>query len=226
MGLDIYLYKANRIPTRDDLNEEKHTSFDEENIELPSIKYPNHYFKIGYLRSSYNQSGINSVLGNLIKMDLYDIFDVDNKEYVVDPNWNMALMKTNRAINLYKEYLNSPVGKYGISTIYNFDRGTAKNSEEAFDIFKKQLENFSKNAGAFDSYSCSEGTFYLGDPLKVVGVMQTKGKFGDETYLVYEKPEFKPEDDFYLQALEVVQETIEYVLAQKDGMKYYFHWSG
>lgn len=223
MGLDVYLYKADRIPTEEDLKEEN--NFNEKNIEFPSTKYPTHYFKVGYFRSSYNQSGINSVLGSLIKMDLYDIFDVGDNEYTIDPSWNMALVKTKKAIELYKTHLNSPAGKYGISTIYNFDRGTAKNAEEAFYIFKKQLETHSKNAGAFDSYSCNEGTFYLGDPLKIVGIMQTKGKFGDETYMIYEKEGFKPEDDYYLQALEIVKETIEYVLAQDDGMKYYFHWS-
>jgi len=33
-----------------------------EKVELPSTKYPDHYFKVGYWRSSYNGAGINSIL--------------------------------------------------------------------------------------------------------------------------------------------------------------------
>jgi len=229
MGLDVYLYKADKFPTEDDMNEEKNGVFSEEGVEIPSAKYPKHYFKIGYFRSSYNENGINTVLGTLINMDLYDIFEKEKDDYVVVPNWVSVLHKTNEAIKKYTEHLNSPVGKYAITTIYGFNRGGAKSKDDAFDIFKKQFEAHAKNAPtSFDSYSCNDGTFYLGEPLKVVGVIKGRGTgiHSDEDYIIFEKDEKIIEDDFYLQALEIVKETIEYVLAQKDDKKYYLHWSG
>jgi hypothetical protein len=44
------------------------------NIELPSTLHPDHMFKIGYFRSSYNSDGINSVLRDRLDKDLYWVF--------------------------------------------------------------------------------------------------------------------------------------------------------
>jgi len=227
MGLDVYLYKAKTIPTNDDMNDENEKAFKEEGVETPSLRYPKHYFKIGYFRSSYNESGINTVLGNAIGTDLYDIFDVGADSYVVSPNWEMALIKVNKAIKDYTELIESPMGKYSVTTIHNFTRGNVKNPKEALDVFREELEKKKKDDRTFDSYICSLGNFYLGSPLKVAGIISGSGTgFREgETYVIYEMDK-EAEGDFYLQALEIVQETIEYVLAQKDKLKYYLHWSG
>src|SRR6476619_807072 len=37
-------------------------------IEQPSAKYPDHYFKVGYFRSSYNASGIDHILSDRINV--------------------------------------------------------------------------------------------------------------------------------------------------------------
>jgi hypothetical protein len=219
MGLDVYLYKADRVPTNKDLDEDQpdFEPFKETEIEFPSKLHPEHYFKVGYFRSSYNESGINTVMRNWGGMDLYDIFDVDI-DYIVTPDWQKALKKVNKALEKYEKHLSSPNGKYSITTMYNFRDGVVNDAAEAFDIFKKERE---RNC-SFDSYSCSNGTFYMGNPLKLVGFIN--GKSG-ETFLVYENEEDKLKDNWYYKALEIVKETIEYVLDQKDGMKYYFHWS-
>lgn len=56
-------------------------------VNMPSKKYPNHYFRIGYFRSSYNSSGINYVLRDRLGIDLYDIFDAKDSGYYVEPDW-------------------------------------------------------------------------------------------------------------------------------------------
>jgi len=63
----------------------------EEKTELDSEKYPEHMFKIGYMRSSYNSGGFNHVVEELVGHDLYWLFGVDGvDEYRVMPNWNTA----------------------------------------------------------------------------------------------------------------------------------------
>lgn len=63
-----------------------------EKIEMKSRLHPNHYCEIGYLRSSYNSGGLNSVLRNVLgeDRDLYYIFQPNN-EYEFRPDWKAAL---------------------------------------------------------------------------------------------------------------------------------------
>ena len=62
-------------------------------IELPSAKYSEHMFRIGYFRSSYNDSGVNNILRQITGEDLYDIFQ-PNDEYRIYPDWEEARRKT------------------------------------------------------------------------------------------------------------------------------------
>lgn len=63
----------------------------EEKIEIDSEKYPDHLFKIGYMRSSYNSGGFNSVVSELVGHDLYWLFGVDGTDnYIVHPDWKVA----------------------------------------------------------------------------------------------------------------------------------------
>lgn len=43
-------------------------------------------------------------------------------------------------------------------------------------------------------------------------------------YVIYEKPR-SDQPDYYLTALRIVKETIEYVLAQPDRQKFFLRWS-
>lgn len=61
-------------------------------IEHKHPDYPDHYFEIGYFRSSYNGGGMETVLKNLGIEGLDWIFDrgVD-LSYIFKPDWNLAL---------------------------------------------------------------------------------------------------------------------------------------
>jgi len=66
----------------------------EEQTEIDSEKYPDHMFKIGYMRSSYNSGGFNSVVKKIVGHDLYWLFGVEDvQEYVVRPDWKTALIR-------------------------------------------------------------------------------------------------------------------------------------
>jgi len=72
----------------------------EEKIEIDSEKYPEHMFKIGYMRSSYNSGGFNSVVREIVGHDLYWLFAVkDVNEYIVRPDWKVAATRCQMLID-------------------------------------------------------------------------------------------------------------------------------
>src|SRR5690349_4187817 len=76
MGLDIYLYDGNRnLHFNEDENGKVPDKWWEgDRSKAKSQKYPEHYCERTYLRSSYNGSGFDRVVGNLIDKDFYYIF--------------------------------------------------------------------------------------------------------------------------------------------------------
>lgn len=85
MGLDVYLDKCG-----------EDEAFKEQ-IPADSKLYPEHLFKIGYFRSSYNGSGINLILLLRGFMCLYQLFDYSG-DHVFQPNWRKAKENTVKTI--------------------------------------------------------------------------------------------------------------------------------
>lgn len=205
-------------------------------IERDSSLYPKHMFKVGYFRSSYNEGGLNSYLRRHGIGDLYAIFDA-NDHYKFKPDWDRALVRVKEAIAAYKKSLNGIAGNLDAFSVGKNIFGTPKgvslpsNATEALAVAAKELESrAAAGAGGFDSYSNGYGNFFL-KGIEVVAVLpgtSTTLKKHDCAYVVYRRKgsdEQADDDNWYLQALEVVQETIEFVLAQPDKDQYYFHWS-
>lgn len=74
-----------------------------------------------------------------------------------------------------------------------------------------------------DNYSNSIGTFYLENPIEVLATIPgTENMFRtrDCTYIIT-----KADNTWYIEALEIVKSTIEFVLDKKDIEKYYLAWS-
>lgn len=191
-------------------------------IEMNSVLHPEHYFKIGYFRSSYNAGGINSVLRDLKIPDLYDIFEHDSEDYEFCPDWKHALNVVEGSIRLLKKDKGYRVESVAANMFSPDD--VPLTPAAALDIFNLQLKEKSKNKNHL-CYSNKSGEFYLDNAgLKVHGMIPGKDMFQRPcTFIIY-KP--KDANKFYLQALEIVKETIEYVLAQKNPQEYYLSWSG
>ena len=189
-----------------------------EQIELDHPDYPNHYFKIGYFRSSYNSSGIERILRNLGVPTLSDIFR-DNDEYKFQPDWDAALAKCEVAINLLKEK-----GAYRVNQVSAniFRESSVKSEKDALDIFLKNLEK--DRDSDMRSYSNADGEFYLDEPLEVVAMIPGKTTLLREQDCVYVVT--KSDNEWYVQALEIVRDTIKHVLSQENKNQYYLHWSG
>ena len=188
-------------------------------IEENSKLYPEHYFKIGYFRSSYNGSGINSILRDLQIPDLYDIFSPEG-EYEFRPNWHLALSTVQESITLLEKDKGYRVETVSANLFAPDD--VPVSPAAALEIFHAQLK---EKHGAHNWYSNKHGQFYLDKKgLTVHGMIPGKDMFQRPcSYVVYKQ---KDANKYYLEALAIVKETIEFVLAQKDPQNYYLRWSG
>lgn len=193
-------------------------------IEKDCERYPEHYFKVGYFRSSYNGGGIEKILKNLGLDTLHDIFDYDreSEEYYFQPDWEKSLENVKRVIEEFKKV---PAIRCHSESGNIFKEANIHSEGDAIKAYMEQKESFDKREDkSFSSYGNSEGTFYMDEPLKVKALIPgTSDMLGkrDCVYIITES-----DNEWYIQALEIVQETIEYVLAKKDKEKYYLSWSG
>lgn len=201
------------------LNEDGEDTINKQEIELDSKLYPDMYFKIGYFRSSYNPGGINNVLRNYNLPDLYVIFENHSEEYIQKPNWHVALDNINDVIDKF-----SKVKPYRVTEVSQlFLDGQVKSERDAYNVFITELDKSKEYERSFN-YSNKFGDFYLEEPIEVVALIPgTKSTFTERpcTYVVT-----KTDNTNYMKSLEIVRETINYVLAQKDINKYYLKWSG
>ena len=226
MGLDVNLHRYtgnSKLETEfESLKASEYYEYDipSEAVELDSEIDPEHMFKVGYIRSSYNSSGINSVLRNKIGMDLYDVFPHNQDDYMFTPDWELARTKIKQIMRLLKKsppYLVMEVSKNP------FSKETGPTScYEALKLAADQLGRNSFEGG----YSSKDGEFYpQGREIVAFVPGVTKGFAGDRecVYAVYKED---PKNiKWYMDALKIVLEMIEYVEAQADSENYFFHWS-
>ena len=208
MGLDVYLYKG------------------KEKVNINSKKYPKHLFKVGYFRSSYNGGGFNTVLSNRGIPELHWMFNYDGEKYEFKPDWDLALERVQEIIVKWKAFMKSNAAKYTVMNCMTGDKDTIKSDEDALKLFFKEKHRNESNKVGFDCYSNSDGTFFFNNkPLKVCGIIYGTNCINARTvYMIHKVPPSTWK--WYLDALEVVEETIKYVLAQKDKKSFKLHWSG
>lgn len=191
-------------------------------IELPSEKYPDHYFKVGYFRSSYNEGGIERILRNLGLPTMGDVFEHDIEEYHFQPNWERALINVKSLIEEFKKK-----GSYRVhhveSNMFISEPPKIKSEKDALDLFLGEIE---KNNGREEkyNYSNSNGEFSIAEPMKVLAMIPGTYRIFDDRECVYVVTE--SDNTWYINALEIIQETIEYVLSKENKEQYYLHWSG
>jgi len=187
-----------------------------EKIEITHPDYPEHYFKIGYFRSSYNDGGINHILSNLSLPTLSEIFNKGEDEYDFKPDWELALKNVTDVIADFKQK-----GNYRVRTVHAniYSLPTISSEEEALKVFMSEIR-----PDCDYNYSNKNGEFSYHEPLKVLamipGIHTTFGE-RDCTYVITES-----DNTWYINALEIVKATCEYVLSKENKEQYYLHWSG
>lgn len=226
MGLDIYLSHS-----VDFKKSKRKNDFEGEGVELDSKLHPDHdCFKIGYFRSSYNDSGIDRVLDKMGLPTLYDIFPHKDNSYQFTPDWAESLKIVNKTLVAFNHATNGLHGKYDcydIAAVSLFTGpGLVKDARTALKVYENEL----KTEHGFKNYSSRQGTFYS-DPQIVRAFIPGLDVLGQPClYVVTERSKSEGGEDvnlkWYREALEIVRETIEYVLAQKDPQNYYLSWSG
>lgn len=201
----------------------------EKQIKIDSPTYPEHYFKIGYLRSSYNDSGFNKIMRDLIGKDLTDIFEPD-EEYEFTPNWKRALKIATEMLDEAKEKVRETGGDRVLTLhfpAFTKKEDLPKSTQEAAKIYQAQLERKSAFKGG---YANAFGEFYLNEPIQIKAMMPgTEEGILSGTrpcvYLVVHPTGDNEGAKWYIQALEITIEMIEFVLSQKNPEEYYLHWS-
>lgn len=209
MGLDVYLYRYENLKTALADSDGEHTAT---KIERPSALHPDHYFKVGYFRSSYNASGIDQILSDRIGTTLAGIMGVSDG-YIVVPDWSAARQ---RAIDA-KARLAAYFEQHGMVMVVDADSIDSVNSKA------DALAAYNKRHKSSDGwYSNRAGMFFAKESPTVRAVFTGLNWMNRPTaYLVIDAPDF----DYYLQALDIVAETCEWVLAQPDIDAYALHWS-
>jgi hypothetical protein len=190
---------------------------EEVKVEQDSKLHPEHMFKIGYFRSSYNAGGIQRVLRNFGLKDLNWVFDAD-EQYEFKPDWNQAFDRINDLISDF-----SKMGAYRVDAVSGnmFREPDIMSEAQALNAF---LEEKARERASEHNYSNGKGEFYLAEPLKVLAMIPGIQTVLGERPCLYVVTE--SDNSWYSQALEVVRETIEFVLSQEDKELYYLHWSG
>ena len=197
-------------------------------IRINSALYPDHYFKIGYFRSSYNSGGINSVMDSFGLFTLYDIFPGASfgGPYYVVPNWEKSRARVAFTLGRFKVLLGSEAARYDATWILETPHvKRVESAKEALRKFHERREEWRKEKAPFDSWEGRDGYFSLKKPLKVAAVMQGtqfKGMFKG-VYLIHKVP--KNRFEWYYHALEIVEETIQYVQKHPKPGKYVLGWS-
>lgn len=220
-------------------DENPDVSLGEDEVRNKSTLYPEHMFKVGYLRSSYNDGGINSKLRALLEenKDLYYIFGHPDKEdYAFVPNWEESLVRAKEVLKEFRKVADAGFEVHKFSpNIFRDPNTLPKSPNEAMAIFKAQYAKHIESPSMFGGdYGNRDGDFMMGHPMTVVAVIPgiresiAAKLYGKEdidpvTYVITRAN--KEKLDWYVQALEIVVETCEYVLAQPDKDQYYFHWS-
>lgn len=194
MGLDIYLYNG-----------------EEQCEEVPSEKYSDHTCNKAYLRSSYNDSGFNSVVNNLIGKDLYYIFNpIESDDSWIAPyskdHLSMALSRAEEVYNELKEAPQIRVITESPTSLFSEHKNVT--ALDAVSIFKK--ESSRDNTG--HSYSNGNGLFMMGSPIEVLAIVPGVGAFNlPSLHIIY-----KCDLTYYIKMAEIVKEFIENALSLDD----------
>lgn len=198
---------------------------------------PEHIFKLGYFRSSYNDGGINSHLFDRGFNTLYDIFpNCENDGYYIEADWENALKETQSIIKAYGDYLeNDPTAKVYASVEYfrlpslsreeELNRSEGLSRKRAMDVYREKLKEIKESpwlSTHCQAFSDKIGVWFP-NGLKLYGILLFSNGI---VYIHDGGGVIEGKEDFYLTALKIVEETIQFVLDQEDPQHYYLGWSG
>lgn len=223
---------------QDDLNKYGWVEGDGEWVQFTHEDYPDHLFQIGYFRSSYNDAGINWVLRQTLgkDSDLFYIFNPSD-EYIAKVDWNEALIRAEDVLQRFSKF----VEENGEFTTMRVPFNSLVSADELVGSEKEALEKFMEAKRRHEQspgpnrFTNREGWFSMLDPAKVRAIFtgteddifaKLNGHQAKKpcVYLVIEANEETYQS--YIDSLQIIIDTIKFVLNQSDPEKYVLHWSG
>lgn len=188
-----------------------------EDVKIDSAKHPEHMFKIGYMRSSYNDGGANAFLHRHGVAGLYEIFGFSRGEHNCEdfaPDWEASRARAEAALTALR-------AKDDGLDIWEVGQPIHAIAGSKADILNAARQRLS-GPSSFGAFSDGTGTYFT-KPCSVVAVVNgAPGFLGSGVYVVTKSD---ASFDWYAQALEVVIEMIDYVIAQPDREAFSMYWS-
>ena len=211
-------------------------------IEDKSKLHPDHMFTLGYWRSSYNSGGINNVLDRAIGKDLYYIAFGDSNhkhpdDYYTSLDWDgvkartievrdelTAWIEKNGAIQVVCEDVHNGYGHTVLPT----------SESEAVQAYLTERADWEKNDEGKNpedifrmvSYGGARGSFYMegAEGTLMAAIPGTNILGAPCIYNVFKGD--AGDLKWYFDALDVVEEMADMVLASDDPSEYRVGWSG
>lgn len=213
-------------------------------VEIDSKIDPEHYFKVGYWRSSYNEGGIDSWLMDIGLPCLSDLIEMEDVgEGYSAVNWEHALQEVDKVLKQYEEFLKTdPMRRYTRTVLYDRSLWSKRDKLPRYgqgrlsawnEVRESIIAREAKLSTMTDEEKAKEKTwswvdqtdhgYVFNEPIYVKAIIEVDGGM----MVVYEKEDaLDGKEDWYLTALRIMKETIEYVLSQPNPQHYYVVWSG
>ena len=151
----------------DEDGEYKHKQY----IQRDSAKYPEHYFKIGYCRSSYNSTGINRVLEQSLGITLHDIFGTDGKEYYVNPDWTATKTRVHDATSKFRAYIEHSPYQAMKASFTPWKLPECDSERKAIEVYIEESTKRKRPRQDWTGWKNLKGQFWVNDTLLVVAVI-------------------------------------------------------
>lgn len=221
MGLDVYLSNTKLRPVNADADWRK--------VELPSVRFPDHLFKVGYWRSSYNHSGFDHVMCERLGADatLAAIAGATDDSYEHFPDWYAIIERAKDVKERWIAAGKSVADQLRVieTMLVGPNSGDAYPYDSERELLDEVAGEIADDKDAFLSAYHSGKKSFFRDGIPVVAVALVKRRFGGTALALVSKVSSE-HLDWYTQALDIVIETAEYVLAQDDPSEWYLIWSG
>jgi hypothetical protein len=205
-------------------------------IELPSAIHADHPFKIGTFVDTMDDMALSTVLGNLGIPTIHGIFSdqvnygaADGGIQFIQPDWTKCFDKVCDAITMLDSYISANKG-FMVSTValpVDILKDSSKLSHvpvstpmDALAMYQEQVA-YALRKGIDKNYYNSFGWFYTKKALSIrasiAGVKEIDGMIVPCTYII-----FNTDMEWYRQALEIIRETITYVLSSSEDVTKYW----
>jgi hypothetical protein len=222
-GMSVGKYGEGQVPGKMEVDE-------------PSAIHPEHLFKIGYWRSAYNDSGVNHILREFIGKSLYDLLGDKSKNVesgTLFPNWVDMRERAGKLLADFRLWAEKHGGvqveRIGVNMFNsNYIRG-AREALEAYDRVMESNDPAPFLKGENRDFDCKDGRFYPGghEVLALIpGVREDH--FIKDVHLIPTVYVISKGHGYgwYVEALEIVVETCNWVLSKPDPEHYGQVWSG